>query len=163
MIIQFSDNYSKDKKLEYEFILENINFDGEKISFISPIKVDGDLKVKNDILTLDVDIETDIKLVCSRCLEKFSLPININVEEKFTNNKSMEEDDGQVVFIQGDSIDITDAIINDIISTLPIKRLCSENCKGLCQICGTNLNQGNCTCNNGDVDIRLAKLKDLFS
>ena len=52
---------------------------------------------------------------------------------------------------------------NNILLTLPIKRLCKEDCKGLCQQCGNNLNLSTCQCDNDDIDPRLAKLKDLFS
>ena len=44
------------------------------------------------------------------------------------------------MFIDSDTLDITEIIENSIISTLPIKRLCKEDCKGLCSKCGANLN-----------------------
>lgn len=162
MIINFSDSYLNAKKFDYEFTLNSINFDGEEIVSLEPVKVHGEVRVYNNILTLKAKVNTVLELTCSRCLENFSLPINLELEDKFTNNTSMDEDD-DVVLVQGDALDIADTIVKNIISTLPIKRLCSENCKGLCQQCGTNLNKANCKCDNGDVDIRLAKLKDLFS
>ena len=164
MIIQFLEGYNSiNKKIEYEFELDKINYDGESIILLEPIKVKGNANITSDMLRLNLNIKTKIKLCCSRCLENFSSSIDIEIDEKFTNNKLKEEDNYDIVLIQGDKIDITETIVNNIISTLPIKRLCSENCKGLCQKCGTNLNKSNCNCDNGDVDIRLAKLKDLFS
>ena len=70
--------------------------------------------------------------------------------------------DLEIMFVDGDTLDITEIIENSIISTLPIKRLCKEDCKGLCSQCGTNKNVKECQCDNFDVDIRLAKLRELF-
>ena len=162
MIIQFLDNNgSRDKEIDYEFNLEKISFGGEDIKPLESIKVVGEAIIKSDVLTVKVNIKTKLQFICSRCLENFSSYIDMNTDEKFTNNKLNENDD--IVLVEGDEINITDIVVNNIISTLPIKRLCSENCKGLCQQCGTNLNKCNCNCDKGNVDIRLAKLKDLFS
>jgi uncharacterized protein len=85
----------------------------------------------------------------------------MTIEEKFTTNDKANKDD-DLIFINSDTLDITEIIENNIILTLPIKRLCKEDCKGLCHKCGTNLNFSTCHCNDDDIDPRLAKLKDLF-
>ena len=92
-------------------------------------------------------------------LRYFIYPIDIDIEERFTNNPDLE-DEG-IMFVDGDTINITEVIENCIISTLPIKRLCKEDCKGLCPEC-VNKNVENCNCIDYDVDIRLAKLRELF-
>ncbi|GIM27839.1 hypothetical protein CPJCM30710_05050 [Clostridium polyendosporum] len=166
MILQISDLLSKrerTKQVIYTFNMNELTFDGEVIKSLVPVTVNGILTVSADIVALDVDVTTDLELCCSRCLKNFSYPINIKVNEKFTNNKSTAENDDDIILADGDKLDITEIIVNNIISTLPIKRLCSESCKGLCQQCGTDLNTKRCSCDIGDVDIRLAKLKDLFA
>lgn len=65
------------------------------------------------------------------------------------------------MLLEDEVIDVTEVIENNIIIELPIKRLCKENCKGLCQQCGVNLNFSKCKCEK-DIDPRLAKLKDFF-
>ncbi|WP_341458640.1 DUF177 domain-containing protein [Clostridium tetanomorphum] len=102
-----------------------------------------------------------MELTCSRCLEKFSKDIEIEVNEKFSSDNANKDDD--YIFIDSDAIDITEIIENNITLSLPIRRLCKEECKGLCQTCGTNLNHSRCNCKNEDIDPRLAKLKELFS
>ena len=77
-------------------------------------------------------------------------------------NKELIEDE-QIIFVEGDSIDITEIVENSIISTLPIKRLCKNDCNGLCHQCGKNLNEDSCQCTTNDVDLRLAKLQELFA
>jgi uncharacterized protein len=164
MILQFSDLISKRervKAIDYSFDMGCVDHEGEKIKATEPVKVKGNFSLDEGLLELNVDVDSVLDLSCSRCLEIFSYPIHISVNERFTNNLSDEDDDS--IFVDSDTIDITEIIANNIISALPIKRLCSENCKGLCQQCGTNLNKKQCSCDNNEIDIRLAKLNDLFS
>ncbi|MGB9809870.1 MAG: YceD family protein, partial [Caldanaerobacter sp.] len=49
-----------------------------------------------------------------------------------------------------------------VILSLPMKFLCKEDCKGLCPICGTNLNYGSCSCKREDIDPRLEVLSKLL-
>ena len=116
---------------------------------------------KDEILELKAHIKTNLELTCSRCLDTFIYPIDVDIEERFTKSKELQEDE-ELIFVEDDTLDIIQIVENCIISTLPIKRLCKEDCKGLCSQCGTNKNVKECQCDNFDVDIRLAKLRELF-
>jgi uncharacterized protein len=164
MEIRFSEIKSRKertKSILYEFNLQPTYFEGEKISFPFQVKVEGNIILDNEIAIMEASIKTSIELSCSRCLETFIYPIDIDIEERFTNNETNLND--EVVFVKGDILNITEIVESAIISSLPIKRLCKNNCKGLCQSCGANLNRETCECNNEDVDIRLADLKALFN
>ena len=163
MKIQFIDvksNKERKKNILYHFKMDPFYFEGDKINVVSETKIEGTLTYENDIVTMNINIKTDLELLCSRCLDAFIYPVDINIEERFTNNSHINNDD--IVFVDGYTIDITEVAQNAIISSLPIKRLCKEDCKGLCQVCGTNLNKATCTCNNVDVDIRFEALKALL-
>ena len=163
MVINFSDLLSKKnrkKQISLSFELEPFEFEGEEIRAIEKVSVEGVAISENDVIVINASIKTKLKLNCSRCLDTFIYPIDIDIEERFTNDPDLE-DDG-IMFVDGDTIDITEIIENCIISTLPIKRLCKEDCKGLCSVCGANKNVENCSCLDYDVDIRLAKLRELF-
>lgn len=150
------------KELHLE-VNEKSFYDGsETIQLLEPIKLDGALTKSGDILTLNCAIHAVLELTCSRCLQKFGYSVDMTIEEEFTNSEKANKDD-EIIFIDSDTIDITEIIENNIILTLPIKRLCKEDCKGLCQRCGINLNLSTCQCENDDIDPRLAKLKDMFS
>lgn len=163
MIIQFSDLISSKKReteINVTYDLTPLNFEGEKIEANEAIKVVGNITSVGEILTLRASIKTSLKLNCSRCLEAFIYPIDIDIEERFTNNEELQDE--EIMFVDSNSINIADIVENIIISTLPIKKLCTDNCKGLCQSCGENLNQCPCQCGTNDVDLRLAKLQELF-
>ena len=164
MVINFSDLLSKKnrkKQISLSFELEPFEFEGEEIRAIEKVDVEGVAISENDVIVIEASIKTKLKLNCSRCLDTFIYPIDIDIEERFTNNKELQDEEG-IIFVEGDTLDLSLIVENSIISTLPIKRLCAEDCKGLCSNCGANLNVDKCSCNNYDVDIRLAKLKELF-
>ena len=164
MIVQFSDLLSKNgrkKEINLSSTFEPIKFEGEEIKVIDKVLVDGIVTSMEDVLVLNASIKTNLELQCSRCLDTFIYPIDIDIEERFTNNKDLLDDE-EIIFVEGDVLNITEVVENSIISTLPIKRLCNKNCKGLCSSCGANKNIKQCDCDNYDVDIRFAKLGELF-
>ena len=137
-------------------------YDGyEYINFSKPIILKGSFSLVEDIIILNGRLTTEFTIACSRCLENFNYPIDIEVKEQFSRNK--ENEDADVILIESDKLDITDIIENNIYLALPFARLCKENCKGLCQNCGIDLNHSTCSCEDLSVDLRLAKLKELFS
>jgi uncharacterized protein len=133
----------------------------QDIRIDNPINVKGVLSLSGDILHFDGQIKCDAILQCSRCTEEFVYSVDIEAHEEFSHNDENEDDN--IIFIEGDKIDITEIIENNILLALPIKPLCSESCKGLCQSCGTNLNNNACKCDDVEVDPRLAQLKDFFT
>lgn len=164
MKIVFSDiktRKERTKNISLEFVDDYFFFDGEKIKFADKVKVQGIVSLDNDIIVLEANIKTELELQCSRCLDTFIYPIDIDIEERFTNNDGNKSED--VIYVNGDDIDVTEIVENAIISSLPIKRLCKEDCKGLCQTCGANLNNETCKCENVDADVRLAGLKAFFN
>jgi len=137
-------------------------YDGyEYINFSKPIILKGNFSLVGDIINFKARLTTEFIIACSRCLEDFNYPIDIEIIEQFSRIKQDEETD--VIFIESDKLDITDTIENNIYLALPFARICKEDCKGLCQQCGADLNKTTCSCNNLNVDLRLAKLKELFS
>lgn len=132
----------------------------EEILYLGAPTLDGVVSISEDIITLSGKLSAEIELSCSRCLEKFKHHIETEVHESFTNNPQCENE--EITLLKNEVINVTEVIENNIIIELPIKKLCKENCKGLCQQCGTNLNFSKCNCEK-EVDPRLAKLKDFFS
>ena len=164
MVINFSDLLSKKnrkKQISLSFELEPFEFEGEEIRAIEKVDVEGVAISENDVIVIEASIKTKLKLNCSRCLDTFIYPIDIDIEERFTKSKELQDDE-ELIFVEDDTLDIIQIVENCIISTLPIKRLCKEDCKGLCSQCGANKNVENCSCLDYDVDVRLAKLRELF-
>lgn len=163
MKVQISDIVSgkdRSKKIEYKFDMPQFEFEGDIIKPISSCSVVGRISADSDILILNAEVKVDLEMICSRCLDTFIYPIDIDIEERFTTNSKSEDEEAVVVL--DDVLDISEVVETSIISTLPIKRVCKDDCKGLCQECGCNLNFNTCSCNKEDVDIRFEALKGFF-
>lgn len=149
------------KDIDVVLDLKEFSDDYETYKVIEPIRVKGTLTKQGDIIFLLGCIIGKIQLTCSRCLENFSYEFKLELQEKLTNNP--ENKDDEIIFISNDKLELTEIVENNIIMSLPIQRLCKKDCKGLCQVCGKNLNYGSCNCESPDIDPRLADLKNLFS
>lgn len=108
-----------------------------------------------------------IDVACSRCLENTKLPILTDfiytlIPEKAESKEDLEikKEELEISHYHGDFIDLTPIICEQILLQIPIKALCSQECKGLCPQCGTNLNHSSCNCHLGCVDSRMAVLKN---
>lgn len=157
-LIDLNDKSFERKIIKLE-IDKNEFFDGsEMIKYSRPIKFDGYLSRKKGDLKLIGDINAEVLLNCSRCTKVFPYEVNIHIEEELSDTEDCES-----ISIDADNIDIYEIIENNIIIELPVKRLCDENCKGLCQTCGKDLNLEQCSCADLYVDPRLEKLSQMFS
>lgn len=150
----------KSKSLDLIVDEDFIDLQGEELKILKPIVFKGEISVLEDIVSLEGNISTELEVICSRCLNNFSINIDTDINEKFSN--SYKEEDS-IALVEGDVLDVTGAIVSNVISTLPIKRLCAEQCKGLCQECGTDLNLHKCHCEDSNIDIRFEKLQNLFN
>lgn len=143
-------------KVAYDIgIIEREDF---KLILKSPLEVSGNATYDNHMVNLKGNITGIIEAQCSRCLEPFDFPLNIEFDEFFSKLESDEE----VYPFEEEIIDLKDMIVDNLILSVPLRFICSEECKGLCPECGINLNRHQCNCNKNNIDPRLAVLKDLF-
>ena len=114
-------------------------------------------------VTVNGDIRLSIEAPCSRCLEPVKIELNPPVYLVLSpgNKLTGEDDDLDHETYQGDEIDLSNYIMEQVAISLPVKVVCSEDCKGLCSNCGNNLNLEMCTCDKEQVDPRFAVLKNL--
>src|SRR5699024_2560567 len=112
---------------------------------------------------IEANITYAYKESCGRCLEDFIREDEIVLSEKLVHQLDVDEDDENdyIVYNYDEKLDIREEIINMIVLSLPMKPLCSQDCKGICSNCGTSLNHEKCDCVVKNVDPRLAVLKDL--
>ncbi|MFD0711230.1 YceD family protein [Paenibacillus sp. GCM10027626] len=106
-------------------------------------------------------LDLDVEMSCSRCLEAVKQSISIPFAEKFKHAKNEEEDE-EVIAVEEDKFDLEPLIEETMMLSLPFAPLCKEDCKGLCTSCGANLNEAACGCSQEKIDPRLAALKDVF-
>ena len=114
-------------------------------------------------------VQTTLELACSRCLDPFPLPVEAAFDLRYQpttvntgeGEREIQEDDLTTAFYQNDEIDLGQLMVEQFYLSLPMKPLCSPDCRGLCPVCGINRNRNSCTCTIDTDDPRLAALKAL--
>jgi uncharacterized protein len=111
-------------------------------------------------LNFSADVDAVLMCTCARCLKDFEYPVHLTVQTTLKESDT-DEEDPEVFLLEGDLADVDDIITTEFILNMDQRLLCSEDCKGLCEKCGANLNEGPCTCKQ-DIDPRLAALGRLL-
>ncbi len=158
-----------DNQVSYVEIKGNVDdrcleFDGRKIEFVEPISYEGQIYRVDREFYIDINIHYNYREVCGRCLGPVFEKDSTSLRARLTDQELDVEDDYEEVVYYEDSsnIDLTNDIKSMVILALPMKPICSKECKGLCSVCGINLNNDRCDCVVDTVDPRLAGLKDLI-
>ena len=117
-------------------------------------------------------LETQSTLTCGRCLVEFVRTAELSIEEEFfptvdlqTGRGLLPPPDAEEGSLIDDNhvLDLTGPISGWIVTDMPMKPLCRLDCRGLCQVCGTNLNLSRCDCDEPGHDPRWQSLADLVS
>ena len=143
------------------FVYDDLSAEGEQLA-VSPVKVSGQVRNTGGLVELRYTAEFSYSKPCDRCL----VPAEKQVEQAFVHTLALSaenEDDDDIIIVAGYTLDLFSLVRDDILLEMPIKHLCSENCLGLCPICGQNLNEGSCGCKKEAVDPRMAVLDELLS
>ncbi|HOA54241.1 MAG: DUF177 domain-containing protein [Acetivibrionales bacterium] len=120
----------------------------------------GTLTNNNGILHLAGWLEAVYKSACYRCLGEVSSRLRLKISENFTSNSDADKKD--MYPFEGKMLDISRALNDNIILNLPMKHLCSDQCRGLCSKCGGNLNEVQCDCIDDGIDPRMEGLNKFF-
>ncbi|MEJ2314757.1 MAG: DUF177 domain-containing protein [Nitrospirota bacterium] len=115
-------------------------------------------------------IEARLSLGCGRCLERFERDLSLPVDLVFLpaedigrfEGHELARDELNTGFYRADEIDLAELTGEQVLLGIPMKPLCSESCKGICPVCGTNLNERACGCSLQRGDERMQALKQYF-
>ena len=143
----------------------------------------GEIRVKGQV---QVRLQAD----CDRCLEPAEFPVDSGFElyyrpvdeARLANNatrrgrqpeqaitaravrveeKALDAGEAEMGFYEGDGVELNDVLREFVLLALPMQKLCDENCKGICPVCGQNRNQKDCGCQSNAGDDRWAALKEI--
>ena len=145
--------------------VEKIEIADKTLNLIKPIKIDGEIKKTGDDNILEANIICEYTEYCDRCLKKFPNKVETVLSGRLVemSKKNEAQDDVEnLIFVEGDNVHLDELVISSLLLSLPMKSLCDEGCKGLCPVCGIDLNKEQCDCEANDIDPRLAKLRELL-
>jgi len=153
-----------------DWLEERLRTDEKRLfRIIGPIRVHLRLSKSGRMIHVKSRVETGVELLCARCLEPFFRGLNSEfstvlkprpdfplAEERELNREDLESD-----FYEGEEINLTSFVQDQVLLTLPQKAVCREECRGLCPRCGKNLNREVCQCPTVLIDPRFQALKNL--
>lgn len=143
-----------------ELDLSKVERWGKKM-FRKPVKITGNAENRAGIVRLNYAADFILDAVCDRCLTSLTRPWNMKFSHIMVLSLNREDNDELIVIPDG-RLDLAELATSDILLELPTSIVCDEGCKGLCPICGKNLNTGDCGCEVKVEDPRLAKLRELL-
>ncbi len=118
---------------------------GEELRFRDAV-LEGVLFGAEETVSIDARLTVTVLAHCARCLEPVEEAMDIPVKTEFS--RTPDEDSYPIA---GHLIDAGEAAFHVLLTQLPMRFLCSEDCKGLCPVCGQNRNKSLCTCLEGAV------------
>lgn len=150
-----------------------IDFGEHQLRQVAPLEAEGSVELLGNTLGeirvrghLSVIMEAD----CDRCLETARLPLQNEFDLFYRPEPArthageeveIDEGESQIAFYEGEGLELGDILREHILLSLPMQRVCSETCKGICPVCGQNRNQAQCGCETKPVDDRWAALRNL--
>ncbi|MEA3464628.1 MAG: DUF177 domain-containing protein [Thermodesulfobacteriota bacterium] len=139
--------------------------------FMSPVVVSVRAYEVSGMIELVGHIAVEVSVPCKRCLAPSQFKVDADFAQTYVDElPEVSGEDGEELELsaeemgleqfEGDSIDLTEEIQQQVVLLLPDHSLCSETCKGLCLTCGTDLNKACCDCSELPVSLSFAALRD---
>ena len=139
----------------------------ELYTVVAPVDLAFDLDKDGERFRLVGRVRTMLELTCGRCLDPFALPVDAAFDLRYLPHSrntgegeiEIEDEDLTTAYYQDDEIDLGQLMREQFYLSLPMKPLCSDACRGLCPVCGANLNRTTCACERTWEDPRLEGLR----
>jgi uncharacterized protein len=149
-----------------------IDFKDDEVEQAGPLHVEGVAELLPNTdgeVRIRGKLAVQMKAVCDRCLGEATMPLETNLDLFYRpmsfieRDEEVEIDEGEaeIGFYEGEGMELEDVLREQILLMLPMQRVCREDCKGICPICGKNRNEVACQCKTEAVDDRWKALRDI--
>jgi uncharacterized protein len=120
----------------------------------APVQLNATAELLGSEIRIKGHLATSMEASCDRCLGAVEIPVSSNFDLFYRPMQSIareeeiqiRDDEMEIGFYSGDGIELADVATEQVILSLPIKVICSTECRGLCPICRANLNLTRCNC-----------------
>ncbi len=161
-------SFEREKAVDETLPLGAVDLDLENARIISAVSITGKTVKAAGAVVLTGRLAGTVEIDCDRCLEPVERPVDVELDLEFLPNRPLAEasvelhaDDLKRDEIEGSEISLVEIAKEQILLDLPQQFFCKEDCIGLCQKCGANLNEKDCDCEGDPIDPRWAALQNL--
>lgn len=147
--------------VEGEISLSDVEIWGQNV-FGAPVRISGSLRNRAGIVSLRYSADIRLDYACDRCRRRTEKRVSYAFEHLLVRELSGSDENDEFLVVPDGMLNLDELVMTDVTLELPFRLLCKEDCKGLCPICGADLNETECGCRKEQADPRLAKLKELL-
>ena len=165
MLIDLSDiikNYGGKLIISESFDMGKVDFLGEEFIFTAPCKIEGAILNNTKSLELNAEVTGEAVVHCARCQKPITIEVKFPISEVLVREDGEISEDEDALVYSGHEVDLSDVLVNSFLMNVSGKYLCSDDCKGLCPHCGTDLNVSDCDCNKEYIDPRWEQLAEIM-
>jgi len=120
---------------------ETVSYLEDGLDLTSPITIEGEMVNAGRGILFEGKISTMVRLNCSRCLKEIEVPLSFEMEEEFRRRGregadrkvkvELQDEDFYSEILSDNTIDLSEAVRQDLLTELPMQPLCNEECKGV--------------------------------
>jgi len=135
---------------------------------LKPLHADVFIHQVGEEVYVKGQISTSVNFICCRCLSPFEFAVDSHFDLVFLPEEldvlkdQLERDDVNKLFYYSRSLNLEEVVLEQLNLTFPLRPLCSEDCQGICPVCGRLINNGDCSCAQKSTDSRFGKFKILL-
>ena len=139
--------FNNDKTLDFNYNLDLSAVDFNSVKpFKEPASIAGNVKSAAGVVEVDYKVDCIYDNPCDRCLCETKQDLSYRFSHILVNMVYTDDFPDNYIICENGVLDLDELAIGDILLDLPTVFLCSDKCKGLCQYCGTDLNEKDCGC-----------------
>jgi uncharacterized protein len=150
---------------------EELVLDEEHARLTEPPEVTGRVQTSGHEVRLRGQITARAEIDCDRCLKSVPVPVETEFDVTYvpeadyreSEAAELREEDLSLSVFDGETIDVDELVREQLLLALPTRALCTDECKGLCPVCGADRNSDACHCETKEIDPRWAALKSVMS
>ncbi len=170
MLINLSELFTcegKKKVYTAEFTLSSVSFGGDTYRILKAEPFELEIAgLGGRKFSMAGKLPVVLEAPCARCLEPVSFECELDFDREFMVGRTADEQEDSMDednYLDGYNLDVDQLVCNELLVSLPMRILCSEDCKGICNRCGTNLNLRTCTCDTRELDPRMSVIQEIFN
>ncbi len=123
--------------------------------FETPLRSEATVRRVGKAVLVKGTLKAVLRLQCVRCLKEFTSPLATEVDMALLAPEGDVREEGEreltgqemeLSYHNGEEINLSEIVFEQVFLEIPYQPLCRSQCKGLCQVCGTDLNLSACGC-----------------
>jgi uncharacterized protein len=167
MEIRFKDLLEGQNHLVFQETQDSLSLKPEEVFLMNPVEIDLYVIKSADKFTFQAKVSALLEAECARCLKLFQHPLRSEIkfvidQTDIAGGADFQDDDYIFLSKAIPAYGLVPRIKEALILNLPMRFLCSPECKGLCPHCGKDLNLQTCNCKKEEIDPRWGKLEQLI-